>query len=94
MSIKKLSVKEISIEKMRELIVSIKDRYNLTAIPVRIKNEKRWESMDEIIEKTPFEGVPQRLNFDDGYGIIIYDWDIVEESLLNDIKCDYLRLLA
>ncbi len=79
----------MSVDKMRDLVRFIKDRYDLTSIPVRIKNEKRWESIDEIIETTPFEGVPQRLDLHDGYGVIIYDWDIVEEETLNNIKNHY-----
>lgn len=74
---------------MKELIQWIKATYSLTAIPVRIKNEKRWESMDEIIEREPFEGVPQRVQLDEQYGVIIYDWDIVEDDIIESIKAKY-----
>jgi bacterioferritin-associated ferredoxin len=78
-----------SIQIMKTVISYIKLRHKLTAIPVRIKNEKRWESMDEIIERTPFEGVPQRVDFEDGFGVIIYDWDDVNPRIFREIKMFY-----
>lgn len=74
---------------MKNLIIWIKDTFNLTAIPVRIKNEKRWESMDEIIERIPFEGVPQRVALDDKFGVIIYDWDDVSDEIKTAIVAKY-----
>lgn len=79
-------------EVMKNLIIDIKESYGLTAIPVRIKNEKRWESMDEIIEREPFEGVPQRLAVGNGFGVIIYDWDTISEDTLNSIITTYNQL--
>lgn len=80
----------MSSEKMQNIVGYIKKTHGLVAIPVRVKNEKRWESMDEIIEKIPFEGVPQRVDFCDGFGVIIYDWDIVDDVVLGEIKKRYL----
>jgi hypothetical protein len=74
---------------MKELVQWIKSTYNFTSIPVRIKNEKRWESMDEIIVREPFEGIPQRVDLEDGYGLIIYEWDIIDDSVINEIKSYY-----
>ncbi len=74
---------------MKELILWIKETYNLTSIPVRIKNEKRWESMDEIIVREPFEGMPQRIALDDKFGVIIYDWDEVSEEIKDAIISRY-----
>jgi len=67
--------------RMKNLVKWIKEELSLTSIPVRVKNEKRWESMDEIIEREPFEGVPHRIDFRDGYGVIIYSWDEISNEI-------------
>jgi len=74
---------------MKELILWIRETYNLTSIPVRIMNEKRWESMDEIIVREPFEGMPQRIALDDKFGVIIYDWDEVSDEIKSAIVAKY-----
>jgi len=74
---------------MKNLIIWIRETYNLTSIPVRIMNEKRWESMDEIIVREPFEGMPQRVALDEKFGVIIYDWDEVSEEIKDAIKAKY-----
>jgi len=74
---------------MKNLIIWIKETYNLTSIPVRIMNEKRWESMDEIIVREPFEGMPQRIALDDKFGVIIYDWDEVSDEIKSAIVAKY-----
>ena len=79
-------------QRMKELSNWISSEIKISVIPVRIKNEKRWESMDEIIEKTPFEGVPHRINFSDGYGVILYSWDEIEPSIENQIIDKYKEL--
>ncbi len=79
---------------MKELIEWIKATYQLTAIPVRVLNEKRWESMDEIIVRERFEGVPQRVNFNDGFGVIIYDWDEVAPEVIVSIRTYYIDNVA
>ncbi len=79
---------------MKELIQWIKNSYKLTAIPVRIKNEKRWESMDEIIEREPFEGIPHRIRLDDQYGVIIYDWNDIDSAVTDAITNRYVEITA
>ncbi len=79
---------------MKELIQWIKNSYKLTAIPVRIKNEKRWESMDEIIEREPFEGIPHRIRLDDHYGVIIYDWNDIDSAVTDAITNRYIEITA
>ncbi len=79
---------------MEKLVKWIKKTYNLTSIPVRIKNEKRWESMDEIIVRESFDGMAQRINFNDGYGVIIYDWDEISTETEITIKTHYMEYVA
>ncbi len=78
---------------MKELVQWIKSTYSFTSIPVRIKNEKRWESMDEIIVREPFEGIPQRVDLGDGFGLIIYEWDIINDSIIDEIKSYYQKTI-
>ncbi len=79
-------------EKMRELISYIQEELTITAIPVRVKNEKRWESMDEISDGTPLDGMAQRLSFDDGYGIVVYDWNELSDEKITTIRDYYFSL--
>ena len=82
----------MQIDKMKSIVEFIKSNYRLTSIPVRVKNEKRWESIDEIIVREAFEGIPHRVNFNDGYGVIIYSWDSVEDTILDEIRVEYSNL--
>ncbi len=78
--------------KMRELISYIREEFTITAIPVRVKNGKRWESMDEISDGAPLDGMAQRISFDDGYGIVAYDWEELSEEKICQIRDYYFSL--
>ncbi len=77
---------------MKSLIEFLKNNLSLTAIPVRIKNEKRWESMDEIIENSPLDGMAQRVSLDENFGIVVYSWDELSKDMLKIITEKYNSL--
>ena len=75
---------------MLQFIQFIQEKYHIQAIPVRIKNEKRWESMDELIDPADhLEGIPQNVSFDDGFGVVLYSFDFVSEEVKSEIKQIY-----
>ena len=77
---------------MKSLITFIKNQLNITAIPVRIKNEKRWESIDEIIENSPLDGMAQRVALDNNFGVVAYSWEELSENTINTIIEKYRAL--
>ena len=75
---------------MKQLISWIEKNYSIQAIPVRIKNEKRWEAMDEIIPSCQaLEGIPQNLVLGDGFGVVLYSFDMLSEEIKSEIKVQY-----
>lgn len=77
---------------MKEIIDYINRKYNLTAIPIKIIGSKRWASDDELFKQEKLEGVPQRVQFNDKSGVVLYCWDIVEDTVKEDIIKEWKRL--
>ena len=75
---------------MKDFITWIEKAYDIQAIPVRVKNEKRFESMDEIIPRMqPLEGVAQNVEFGDGYGVVLYSFTLLSDDIKNEIIKKY-----
>ena len=73
-------------------IAWIEKSYDIYAIPCRIKNEKRWESMDEIIPpRQPLEGIPQNLKLNDYYGVVLYSYALLDSSLKEAIVTQFRK---
>lgn len=68
----------------------IRQTFRLIVIPVRVKNEKRWESMDEIIDHAmELEGVPQNILLGDGYGVVVYSFELLSRETVAEIQKVY-----
>lgn len=77
---------------MKKIITYINTKHNLTAIPIKIIGTKRWASDDNFFKPEKLEGIPQRVQFNDKRGVVLYSWGIVEDSVKDDIIEEWKRL--
>lgn len=77
---------------MKTLIEYINKKHKLTAIPINIIGAKRWASDDSLFKQEKLEGIPQRIKLSEKKGIILYDWNIVEDSIIEDIKNEWKKI--